>query len=540
MRIKRIVTLVCALLLALPAAANDISFGLAKDKAWNSARHLELAQEYGATGHYGVYWNMLSPDNLANPFAWVRDNYLRNGCKPVIVTLLLNGRNEDSIDRSELSEGERRAIGNHQAILDGLYDESLRDFAIATKKAMAETGCTDVVISPMHEGDGFWYAWGMDAIGNNAQSFGAAFAHVVNIFRAEEVPVKFQFNPNRRDGQFEVLRLIDEWFPLVDPYVDQYAISSYNRCGTQDSATEYRSFWLEFAPAYRKLAQYTDKPINVAEVSTSTLCRDDEAKRVWFEEALANLHTWAPQTEEVTFYFGTIEVGEASNDVPIVWGFPTDEGKAWFSELLERFDEATKRSSVEPSPVTRQSVLRPAQRPARPVSNVQSSAQASASERTVALPKTAPLVAVQSIQPVTELSFSESRSWNWEAWADLRTTIGDEPIPGYGTAGTIGQGTIRFNFLNEGRVQSGPSLTFGGVLSDECGDRYWQCQARVEAGYIWRWRPSEVGDYNRLQFGLGVGYRHYGDFGGRPDRLDDGDAYGFVGLTWTAGGTFGD
>lgn len=513
----------------LGAQAGDINFGVAKDKAWNVSEYQELAEQYGVAEHYSVYWNMLSPDNLKNPFDWIRDGFLRQGCKSVIVTILLDEEKEHSTDTSELSESRNSVVGNHQTIIDGRYDDSLRAFAIRAKKAIEDSGCQGTVtINPLHEGDGVWHAWGMDAEGNSAESYGLAFAHVVEIFRAEQTPVKFQFNPNRRDGKDQVMRLIDVWFPLVDPYVDQYAISSYNRCGTQPDATEYRSFWQEFGPAYNKLATYTDKPINVAEVSTSTLCRDDEAKQLWFEEMLAALHTWAPQTKKVTFYFGTIEIGDASNTVRIVWGFPTVEGKRLFRSLIERFEivsltELLEEEEVQKTEVAPVRTVRPRMRVVQPVVSVS------------VRPNIRPSVPVTQPQPQPQLSYDGS-SWRWEAWANLRATVGDEPIPGYGTAGTIGQTSLRFSYLDKDTVQSGPSFLFGGVLSDECGDRYWQCQMRAEAGYIWRWRPSELGDYNRLQAGVGVGYRHYGDFGGRPERLDNGDLYGFAGLTWTAGG----
>jgi hypothetical protein len=505
--------------------ARDTTFFLAKDNEWNSSEHRERMAELGIPAAT-VYYKLTSEDNRKNPYAWIRDNYLDNS-HPTVVTLIIDN-GSSTVGTSEGTDVSAGVPGLLQQVLRGDFDDDLKALA----KVIAKDG-RPVVIRPFHEANGGWYPWGMYAQGNSPEQLVLALQHVVNIFEKVQADnVSFEMNLNRRGGD-DVLEEAYRYIPFINKLVDAYSISTYNRCGTSKRYEDELSFSKEFAPVYERLSEMTSHPINLAEVSTSGECAP---KMPWFEEMLTDIDERFPRVESITFFFGTVPVGKASNDVEINWGVSGNE--AAFKELLQKYRLRWEESMVVPSKgsvVQSATVIRPVTRPVTRRDQVHSQPAIRAVTRKVVRPIIRPATTPAQVQ--SQLSHN-SQNWIWEAWADLRTTIGDEPIPGYGTAGTVGQTSLRFSYLGGGAVQSGPSFLLGGVLSDECGDRYWQCQMRAEASYLWRWRPSELGDYNRLQFGLGAGYRYYGDFGGRPERLDDGDFYGFVGLTWTAGGEF--
>lgn len=507
------------------AIAAELQFGLAKakfeERPWTTTEHRKFMREYGADDFAAVFWNLLSPDNLAHPFDWVRDNYLENGCVPVVVTLLPNGANEDSIAKSELSEGDQRAIGNHDDILAGEYDEAIEAFAVRLKRAVERSGCPDYrpTINHMHEADGSWYAWGMDAVGNSAESYAAAYRHIVEIFQRVNAPVDFQLNLNRRDGEGEVMRLIDEWFPLLDPVVDRYAISSYNRCGTMNEATEYRSFWSEFGPAYRKLAERTNKPIDVAEVSTSTLCRDMETKLVWFEEMLASIELYAPQTDRVTFFFGDIAVGEASNEVVINWGFPP-EYRGDFRAILKRFEEATVRPAEPAAPERRTKTT------IAPTSTPKPAAPAVLrTDSEPRFPNRSP--ANENESGDTVLGFDRMP---WSAWGRFTLPLAEQgnpalnPVTGnsFGETGPLFRWTLSQRGLwDEGNFEHGPGIRFGGVHSRN-RDQWWNNSVDLGATYGLYWDAPRNGaiKWGGWSVELFAGRRQY--LAPVPDRFDGG------------------
>jgi len=162
---------------------------------------------------------------------------------------------------------------------------------------------------------------------------------VVEVFRTANAPVEFELNLNRRDGASPpgVMTDIETWFLGLDPYVDVYSISSYNRCKTNATAyQDWRSFTTEFEPAYTALAAKTTKPINVAEVATADFCGP---KLPWYVNMVSDIEDKFPQVEMITFYFGTVPVGAASNDVPIEWGFPTDSQIEAFATVIKLWRE---------------------------------------------------------------------------------------------------------------------------------------------------------------------------------------------------------
>lgn len=332
--LKWLTLTVCMCSVALSTASaqestRTISFGLAKALEWDTSQHRTEMARHGLTDHSVIFYNLCDPDNVAKPYGWVQTEYLDRNIS-VVLTLIVDCT---STDVASASEG-IAATGELRRIADGAYDGELTRLA----KAIAEDG-RPIVVRALHEGDGNWYKWGMYAEGNTVEDYTAAFGHIVRVFRSVDAPVKFELNLNRRDGKSPpgVLTDIEAWFPALDSVVDFYSISTYNRCMTNaDTYQEWRSFTEEFEPAYTALAAKTSKPINVAEVATTDLCGPNLP---WYMNMVGDIADEFPQVEMITFYFGTVPIGAASNDVVIVWGFPTDSQRQAFSRMINLWRE---------------------------------------------------------------------------------------------------------------------------------------------------------------------------------------------------------
>ena len=450
----------------------------------------------------------------------------------------------------QVVEFEKRETSVLKAILAGEYDEQLLSMAERIKAAGRP-----VQLRICHEYNGDWYPCHAyysirdengvrvdDPANNNPRDFIPAFQRMVELVDGVVGElVTFDLNLNRNSARELGTTDFVQLYP-GDRYVDITTISTFNRCGTQPSRVTDYSFADEFAPAYEAVLEFSNQPVGVAETATTSLCGTDKVQ--WYADLIDSLTTQFPRVQEVNFFFESIVGETASSDSDLKYELPSAEERQQFRDLLPKpvIEKEIDNELIPQRPVARPvPVEKKTQNTVQPTRPKQKSAPAAARPKVRSAGQLAvrpiPRPAVVPSQTQSKLS-PESDTWTWEVWADVRTTVGDEPIPEYGTAGTIAQGSLRFSHLDGGAIQSGPSFLIGGVLSDECDDRYWQCQMRAEASYIWRWHPSELGDYNRLQFGVGAGYRYYGDFGGRPNRLNDGDAYGFAGFTWTAGGTF--
>lgn len=314
---------------ATPLPAREISFGLAKDAAWPGDVHRALAREYGLTDHATVYYNLMSPENVAHPFAWVREGYLKKGYgKPnqLVLVLMLKESSQDTVYRSESHA--RKDPGNLSQILGGYYDEQLRILAREIRK----TG-VPIIIRLMHEADGDWNPWGMYVAGNSPELFKDAWIHVVDIIRAEHAPAIFELNLNRRDANQNVLGDFNRYYPGPE-YVALLSGSSYCRAGTAKGMyQDPRSFGLEFRPFYEQLAALTDLPINIAETGTSVFCGP---QLPWYREQLDDIRNFFPRVEMVTYFLGEVPPGAASNDRRINWGFKIAEERTAFRMQVDQ------------------------------------------------------------------------------------------------------------------------------------------------------------------------------------------------------------
>jgi hypothetical protein len=287
-------------------AQNDraIQMCLAKDGDWSTDTHVALMKAYGiqcAT----LYYNLSSRTNRLYPFESVRTDYLENGYN-VVLTLKFESHPKAPQNLTILEQ-----------ITVGYFDTDLTNLITAIKDAKKQ-----IVVRPLHELDGKWYPWGMYAEGNSPEIAVDAVKHIVALFRKANAPVKIEINFNRKDAFGKVLGEAEKYMPPLDKVVDMFSISTYNRCGTADNYKYERSFAYDFRPVYKRLRQFTQKPINVAETSTSGMCG---ARLPWFEAMFTALKGEFPQTKMVTLFFGEVPVGKASNKIPIQWGISPDE-----------------------------------------------------------------------------------------------------------------------------------------------------------------------------------------------------------------------
>ena len=321
---KLLVALFAALLLfPLFAEASVPRPCLAKDSAWTSTEHIKRMEELGikcAT----VYYNLLSDVNRRAPLSWVKAKYLDAGYDLILVLIIDDKQGEGLLRR----------------IAQGRFDPDLNNLAAAISRADKQ-----IVLRPLHEVDASWHPWGMYAKGNTPEEAIAALRHIHSLFDHAHSGVLFEVNFNRADGKGQVLGEAGRYMSALDKFVDQYSISSYNRCGTapkyrpesgsNDSVSEYEQpFIAGFAPAYDRAAAFTKRPINVAETSTSGLCAP---KLPWFEQMFLDLE--APefdQVDTVTFFFGKRKPGTVASDVAIDWDI-APEDRASFAGTMRLY-----------------------------------------------------------------------------------------------------------------------------------------------------------------------------------------------------------
>lgn len=312
-------TLLFVLFLAYPpmgmTETRNIELCLAKDKNWSRSEHKARMKELGiqcAT----VYYSLNTPDNRAAPYAWVQE-YLDEGYTVIMVLRI------DADGNNPLHE--TLSGGNDTALNDLLFE-------------IRQDG-RPITVRLWHESDGNWYPWQMYYPGNSIQLLVEAFKYLHTTFDEAGVLsfVTLESNFNRRDAPFDTpLTEGNQYVPQIDAVVSAHSGSSYNRCGSRAKYPTELSFASEFGPFYDRNLVFTDKPVNIAEVSTSGLCTDGE-KLQWFRDMLESVDTRFTRVETITFVFGTVAIGEASNDVEIPWGFSTDAQRAAFADLLNEY-----------------------------------------------------------------------------------------------------------------------------------------------------------------------------------------------------------
>lgn len=207
---------------------------------------------------------------------------------------------------------------NLKDIASGKYDTNLLHLAESIKR----DGRT-IWLRPLHEFNGDWYNWGaFYGEGQDIKDFKAAWIHVVTFFREREVPVKFQFNYNRRNGK-DMPNPFSDWW-VGDEYVDMVVITSYNRAYTSEFHQYWRTFSEEFSPAYEQVVKLTGKPIGIAEMSSTSYGGD---KPKWIDDAFKDIAQKYPRVEQVTWFLYNRPVGSTIWD----WGINTQAERDAFS-----------------------------------------------------------------------------------------------------------------------------------------------------------------------------------------------------------------
>jgi hypothetical protein len=286
-----------ALFLSAGCDTREIQIGVAAENSAQFNAHNDAYNfDYAA-----IFYNLTSDVNTKDPYAWVQENYLDKGVE-VNMALILR-------------EGDSQA-GNLADILDGRFDEHLHRLADEV-----EADGRPITLRPLYEGNGDWFPWGAYTEPNDPGDYILAWQHIAEIFA--DAPVSLDWNMNRRSAGDEKTDDFRDFYP-GDDIVDVASISSYNRCGSNSSYTEWRAFSDDFGPAYREITSFVpaDTLIAVAETSTTSLCDGDKA--IWFSELFDNLILDYPRVSRVTFFFETVQPGEASNDVMINWAPETE------------------------------------------------------------------------------------------------------------------------------------------------------------------------------------------------------------------------
>ncbi len=200
-----------------------------------------------------------------------------------------------------------------QDILDGKTDAYLDDFAKGVKNFGAE-----IWLRPLHESNGDWYTWGTgkDPANNAEEKVAAAFRHIVDRFRAQNVTnVKWIWTTNAGSSAGATLT---GSYP-GDDYVDYTSIDGYN-WGSAQSWSHWQSFSEVFKPAYDALSAY-DQPMFLAEFSCT---EHGGSKAEWFKNMFEVLPTEFPKIKGLVIF-------SQSKSYEADWGVDTSEDalNAW-------------------------------------------------------------------------------------------------------------------------------------------------------------------------------------------------------------------
>jgi hypothetical protein len=193
------------------------------------------------------------------------------------------------------------SFANLRSISQGLYDSYL----IALCNAIKKDGRT-IWIRTLHEFNGDWYNWGVLYPGNSLADFVPAWQHVVQVFRDQNAPVKFQLDYNRINGKNDNTPFSSFW--PGDSWVDMAVITCYNRAGTDQyhPASSWQEFKDLFTAAYNQVCALTSKPVGVAEMATTTYGGD---KPQWIINTFNSIAKDFPRVTQVTWFLLNKVVG---------------------------------------------------------------------------------------------------------------------------------------------------------------------------------------------------------------------------------------
>jgi endoglucanase len=209
-------------------------------------------------------------------------------------------------------------------ISGGMRDSQIRDLARDIKD-----GGKEVWIRPLHEFNlaSNVYPWCIfPYTPAKIYSFKRAWRHVVQIFRDEHAPVKFQLCYN-------AVQPYDDDTPYSDFYpgddvVDQVGVDVYNRAGIDRWHTEFKSLDKCFSAAYDQLVKF-GKPIFIGETSSSDRGGD---KAKWIRDAWYSLETKFDRVIIINWFL--------ENKGSMRWGLNTDGQKEMWARGVEHFQNS--------------------------------------------------------------------------------------------------------------------------------------------------------------------------------------------------------
>jgi mannan endo-1,4-beta-mannosidase len=210
------------------------------------------------------------------------------------------------------------SYANLRDIASGEYDSYLTDFA----ETLKDDGRM-IWLRPLHEFNGNWYSWSVFYEGNSITDFVPAWRHVVQIFRDHDAPVKFQLNYNRING-LDNPTAFNDFYP-GDEWVDLVSITSFNRAYTDEWHQFWHSFTEDFDNAYNQITAITEKPIGVAETSSTSIKGD---KSQWIIDAFNSIANNYTKVQQVSWFLQNKVINGALCD----WDLNTPEEKQAFTK----------------------------------------------------------------------------------------------------------------------------------------------------------------------------------------------------------------
>lgn len=174
-------------------------------------------------------------------------------------------------------QGLNQSVDYLKEIPQGKHDDYIRSFALAVKDYNAP-----VIIRFAHEMNGNWYPWG-----NRPEEYKAAYLHIVNIFRVEEVNnVSWMWNVNAENVPLAPIDDVSNFYP-GDEAVDFIGIDGYNFGDSRGYG--WKSFEEIFTPSYNYIVSKYNKPLWIAEVGSSEDKDNGSNKALWVESMLKTI-----------------------------------------------------------------------------------------------------------------------------------------------------------------------------------------------------------------------------------------------------------
>ncbi len=255
----------------------------------------------------GAYVGVFNPDLTRRSDAlavWNRTH----GVQARIVTWYQGWRGEQSRFRADWATwvSDRGAIplitwepsgtGGPEVTLRGIaagrYDPYIRSWA----RAAAAYG-RPILLRPMHDMNGSWYSWSIDAAGNSPSVFAAAWRHLHDVFAEEGATnVGWVWAVHSFTGLPAKSRNLAEYYP-GPRYVDWVSMTGFN-WGRSTRRTTWLSFDRIFGSTYLALARF-GKPVMISEIGTTATGGDAAS---WIRDALGRLREAYPRVKAVVWF----------------------------------------------------------------------------------------------------------------------------------------------------------------------------------------------------------------------------------------------